>query len=266
MYLRNGEAGFVLKPAALLDPEYPFNLRKYKPTKHILRVHVISAQQLPRPKDDQGHELVDKDTVDPYVKVALHIPIWANGQSIEGVAPIPVAPVVSTDQKVGTKEEGKVISLAPKGEDTKPGEVGKTETKQEAILVESGAAGDEQAGAAVREREVKVKTKTVRNNGFNPVWDEHLELPFDVFGGDSMRDLIFVRFLVKDSNMDEDDFVGAYCTSLSCLELGKSMRFYYEDYGANLLYPGYRHLPLYDEQTNQILFAGLFVHLSIEDA
>ncbi|CAG8728810.1 1030_t:CDS:2, partial [Acaulospora colombiana] len=200
-------AGFVLKPAALLDPEYPFNLHKYKPTKHVLRVRVISAQQLPRPKDGQGHEVVDKDTVDPYVKVAIHIPIWANGQSIESIAPVPVAPVVTTDHKVGTKEEGKAINLDPNSSEAKPGEVGKSETTQEAILVESGAAGDEQAGAAVGEREVKVKTRTIRNNGFNPVWDEQVELPFDVFGGESMKDLIFVRFLVKDSNMDEDDFV-----------------------------------------------------------
>ncbi|KAG8778554.1 Phospholipase C [Serendipita sp. 398] len=63
-----------------------------------------------------------------------------------------------------------------------------------------------------------------------------------------MKDLIFVRFMVKDNNdMDKDDFVGAYCASLGSLEMG------------------YRHLPLYDEQLDQILFAGLFVHLSIED-
>jgi phosphatidylinositol phospholipase C delta len=206
MYLRNGGAGYVIKPLALLDPSYPFDHKQHRRTKHLLHIKVISAQQLPRPKDTQGHEIIDKNTVDPYVKVAIHIPIWASGQTSETIAPISVAPIVtqqSTDKH--TPAPGKVTSKS---------------STQEAVLAEAGPAGEEEVGAAVGEREVKVKTKTIPNNGFNPLWNEKLTLPFDVFG-EGMNDLIFVRFLVKDSNMEKDGFVGGYCTSLGSLEMGE---------------------------------------------
>jgi phosphatidylinositol phospholipase C, delta len=204
MFLRNGGAGYLLKPPALLDPDYPSDLKKHPHTKHVLRIRVISAQQLPRPKDHQGYEVIDPRTVDPYVKVTIHIPIWASGQSSDSIAPVAIAPIPS-------KEEAEV----------KPGEVQSTSYREDGLLVASGASGDEQAGAAVGERVVKVRTRTIRNNGFNPVWDEELRLPFDVFG-EGMKDLVFVRLLVKDDKeMEKDDFVGGYWTSLGSLEMGE---------------------------------------------
>lgn len=258
MFLRNGGAGYVLKSPALLDSSYPVDLSKHRLTKHVLKIRIISAQQLPRPKDHQGYEIIDKDTVDPYVKVTIHIPIWASGQSSGSIAPVPVKPVVQGGLAPGSGAQTVPVSQisAPLGEKEReaeedrtlqPGEAQTSSSHHQALLVESGSRGEEQAGAAVGEREVKMRTKTVRNNGFNPVWNEELQLPFDVFG-EGMRDTIFVRFIVKDdNNLDKDDFVGGYCISLGSLEMG------------------YRHIPLYDEQANQILFAGLFVHLSIED-
>jgi phosphatidylinositol phospholipase C delta len=206
MFLRNGGAGYLLKPSALLDSAYPSDLKKHPHTKHVLRIRVISAQQLPRPKDHQGYEVIDRNTVDPYVKVTIHIPIWASSQSNESIAPVAVGPIPS-------KEEAKA----------QPGEVRSSSRREEGLLAESGAAGDEQAGAAVGERVVKVRTRTIRNNGFNPVWDDELRLPFDVFG-EGMKDLVFIRFLIKDDNeMEKDDFVGGYCTSLGSLEMGECL-------------------------------------------
>jgi phosphatidylinositol phospholipase C, delta len=195
-----------MKPTALLDSSYPFDHKRHRRTKHLLHINVISAQQLPRPKDIQGHEIIDKNTVDPYVKVTIHIPMWANGQTSESIAPIPVTPIVRqpSDDK-HTPAPGKVTSQS---------------STQEAVLAESGPAGEEESGAAVGERELKVKTKAVPNNGFNPVWNQKLTLPFDAFG-DGMNDLIFLRFLVKDSNIEKDGFVGGYCTSLGSLEMGE---------------------------------------------
>ncbi|KIM26484.1 hypothetical protein M408DRAFT_330623 [Serendipita vermifera MAFF 305830] len=231
MFLRNGGSGYLLKPPALLDQSYPSDHQKHKRTKHVLRIRIISAQQLPRPKDHQGHEVIDKNTVDPYVKATIHIPIWASGKTSERIAPVAV--------DVSKEAEAKGVQ--------QPGEVRAEATREEGVLVGASSAGDEQAGAAVGERVVGVRTQAIRNNGFNPIWNEQLELPFDVFG-EGMKDLIFLRIIVKDdNNMDKDDFVGGYCTSLGSLEMG------------------YRHLPLYDEQVNQILFAGLFVHVSIHD-
>ncbi|KAG6855764.1 hypothetical protein H0H87_011166 [Tephrocybe sp. NHM501043] len=98
-------------------------------------------------------------------------------------------------------------------------------------------------------RTVKVRTRAVRNNGFNPVWRETLEIPFDVIGGKEMQDLVFVQFsILEDDYDDEDDEpIAVYCTPLSCLE------------------KGYRHLPLHDAQLSQYLFSTLFVQTQIRD-
>lgn len=208
MFLRNGGAGYLLKPPALLNPSYPSDHTKHKHTKHVLRIRIISAQQLPRPKDHQGYEVIDNDTVDPYVKAAIHIPIWASGQTSESIAPVAIGDVPKPN-------EPKV--------DQKPGELRSKSVQEEGVLVGASGAGDEQAGAAVGERVVTAGTRTIRNNGFNPIWDEELKLPFDVFG-EGMKDLVFIRILVKDdNNMDKDDFVGGYCTSLGSLEMGTSL-------------------------------------------
>lgn len=153
--------------------------------------------------------------MDPYVKVTIHIPIWASSQSGDTVTPVPVAPAQEARpaQKGGDKRKGRA-GPAPVG-----GATSKS-SSPEGWLSESGQKGDEEAGSAVGERVVKAKTDTIRNNGFNPIWDEKLTLPFDVFG-EGMEDLIFVRFLVKDDNMDGDEFVGGYCTGLGSLEMGE---------------------------------------------
>lgn len=68
------------------------------------------------------------------------------------------------------------------------------------------------------DRSVEAETAVVRNNGFNPVWDQVLEMPFDCLAG--MKELIFMRVQVKDKDVDRDGFVGTYCASLGTLELG----------------------------------------------
>jgi len=69
-------------------------------------------------------------------------------------------------------------------------------------------------------RTASFSTHVVRNNGFNPVWDKELSIPFDVVGG--MLDLIFVRFIVRQRGKDDegDEPIGVYCIPLGCLEKG----------------------------------------------
>ncbi|GLB39507.1 putative phosphoinositide phospholipase C [Lyophyllum shimeji] len=88
---------------------------------------------------------------------------------------------------------------------------------------------------------VSERTRTVKNNGFNPVWQETLRLPFEVVGGPGMRELVFVRFSVLEDDHDghDDEPIAQYCTPLACLE------------------QGYRHLPLHDSQLSQYLFSTL---------
>jgi phosphatidylinositol phospholipase C, delta len=66
---------------------------------------------------------------------------------------------------------------------------------------------------------VTVKTGVVKNNGFNPVWEQCLALPFDCVG--DMLDLIFVRFAVKQEDKDDEEPLAVYCTSLASLNSGQ---------------------------------------------
>ncbi|KAI6008056.1 PLC-like phosphodiesterase [Pisolithus marmoratus] len=57
MFQRNGRAGYILKPEALRLPDKGVLAPR---TPHHLDVTIISAQQLPRPKDSTGHEIVGR--------------------------------------------------------------------------------------------------------------------------------------------------------------------------------------------------------------
>ncbi|KLO18924.1 PLC-like phosphodiesterase [Schizopora paradoxa] len=92
-------------------------------------------------------------------------------------------------------------------------------------------------------RAITQKTSVIKRNGFNPLWNEKLQLPFDCVG--EMLDLVFVRFVVKDEKMGEDDPLAVYCVSIGSL------------------LQGYRHLPLHDTQLSQYLFSTLFVHIGL---
>lgn len=137
---------------------------------HLKLSQIISAQQLPRPTDSLGREIVDKGVVDPYVEVSLHIPDWTHS---------PFLPA------------GEVHYYSPPTEST-----GVTATSA---------------------RTVTVRTTVVKNNGWNPVWEEKFSLPFDCVG--DMLDLVFVRFAVRQEGEDEEN-LGVYCTNLSSLNSG----------------------------------------------
>lgn len=94
-------------------------------------------------------------------------------------------------------------------------------------------------------RTVSFRTRPIKDNGFNPEWQEELCLPFDCIG--DMRDLIFVEFAVRQHGKDEGEPLGMYCVPLGSLE------------------HGFRHLPLHDAQMSQHLFSTLFVQINIRD-
>ncbi|KZS96863.1 PLC-like phosphodiesterase [Sistotremastrum niveocremeum HHB9708] len=92
-------------------------------------------------------------------------------------------------------------------------------------------------------RTVTYKTSVVKNNGFNPTWEQTLSVPFDCVG--DMMDLVFLKFEVKHDGVERNDSLALYCVPLGSLQ------------------QGYRHLPLHDSQLSQYLFSTLFVHTSI---
>lgn len=186
MFQRNGRAGYVLKPLALRTHDKELLFRH---TQHSLDIVVISAQQLPRPKDSLGHEIMDKSMVDPYVEVSIYVPDWPHASHHRSS---------SSSATTLTGSTGRLLSR---------------------------------------------RTSSVKNNGFNPVWQELLSFPFDCVG--DMFDLIFVRFAVRRDGDNDEDPIAVYCVSLGSLAMG------------------YRHLPLHDTQLSQYLFSTLFVMCAI---
>jgi phosphatidylinositol phospholipase C delta len=93
---------------------------------------------------------------------------------------------------------------------------------------------------------IKGKTPTVDDNGFNPIWNGQILLPFTIAAG--MLDLVFVKFDVRCEGglVDSlDKSIGSYCIPLGCLN------------------QGYRHLPLLDSHLNQLLFSSIFVYTEL---
>ncbi|KAI0342489.1 PLC-like phosphodiesterase [Trametopsis cervina] len=199
MFQRNARLGYVLKPPALRNADKQLLSQR---TQHFLELTIISAQQLPRPKDALGREIIDKSILDPFVEVSLHIPEWTHS---------PFLPPTTSNRTYSPPSTPSASALA-----------------------------------ATSARTVTIKTFVVKNNGFNPVWEQPLSLPFDCVG--DMLDLIFVRFAIKQEDKDDEEPLALYCSSLASFNLG------------------YRHLPLHDAQLSQYLFSTLFIRANIRNA
>jgi phosphatidylinositol phospholipase C delta len=123
----------------------------------------------------------------------------------------------------------------------------------------SDADGDSSTSA----RKISYCTGVVKNNGFNPLWQEELCLPFDCIGG--MKELIFVEFTVKQDKKPDHEPLASYIAPLSSLEFGTQMDCLFLFAWLTCVVTGFRHLPLHDAQLCQYLFSTLFVYINIRD-
>uniref|UniRef100_A0A803J7D6 Phosphoinositide phospholipase C n=1 Tax=Xenopus tropicalis TaxID=8364 RepID=A0A803J7D6_XENTR len=83
------------------------------------------------------------------------------------------------------------------------------------------------------------RTKTVHQNGDNPIFDESFEFQIN------LPELTMVRFVVLDDDYIGDEFIGQYTIPFECLQ------------------PGYRHVPLQSLTGDILPHASLFVHVAI---
>ena len=209
MFQRNGRAGYVLKPEVLRKTEDPRKSDKEHlshHTHHYLEVtvscdfihpgalflmiraaQVISAQQLPRPKDAMGHEITDKH-VDPYVEISVHTPDWSH-------------------------PSGAASFLSPSS-------MGVSSCSSASASTPSATTGHAHRSVTT------MRTSAVKNNGFNPVWQETLRLPFECVG--DMRDLVFVRFAIQRDGESDGEPIAVYCISLGSLAMGASVSFRFD--------------------------------------
>ncbi|KAM8933363.1 inactive phospholipase C-like protein 1 [Pelodytes ibericus] len=85
----------------------------------------------------------------------------------------------------------------------------------------------------------ELRTKTVQQNGDNPIFDESFEFQIN------LPELAMVRFMVLDDDYIGDEFIGQYTVPIECLQ------------------PGYRHVPLRSFVGDTMEYAKLFVHIAI---
>ncbi|XP_055747473.1 inactive phospholipase C-like protein 2 [Salvelinus fontinalis] len=83
------------------------------------------------------------------------------------------------------------------------------------------------------------RTKTVSQNGDNPVFDESFEFQIN------LPELAALRFVVLDDDYIGDEFIGQYTIPFECLQ------------------PGYRHIPLQSLTGEFLPNCTLFVHVAI---
>lgn len=77
------------------------------------------------------------------------------------------------------------------------------------------------------------KTRSIKDNGFNPIWNEDLEFTINC------PELAFVRFTVKDEDVGNDDLIGTF-----------TIRFEH-------IRQGYRHIMLKNKASKGTLFVGI---------
>lgn len=83
------------------------------------------------------------------------------------------------------------------------------------------------------------RTKTVHQNGENPIFDESFEFQIN------LPELAMVRFVVLDDDYIGDEFIGQYTIPFECIQ------------------PGFRHIPLQSLTGELLSHAWLFVHVAI---
>jgi phosphatidylinositol phospholipase C delta len=188
--------GYVLKPIQLRYSGHTLAssaaVRSKKEKKLVkFQVHMISAQQLPRPKNlgsDQG--------IDPYIEI-------------------------------------EVFSADDKAKGVASGEGG---------LDASARNGMSGIGSPHRRR-----TRIIRDNGFNPFFDETFTMSLET----KFPSMVFVRWTVWNSvdgrYGDRNGALATFTAKLSSLQ------------------QGYRHLPLYDSNGDQFLFSTLFCKVKKEE-
>ena len=84
------------------------------------------------------------------------------------------------------------------------------------------------------------RTKTVPENGFNPQFNDVIELSLQT----KYPELVFVRFVVYQANKNSHKELAVFTAKLDSLQ------------------QGYRHLPLYNGNGEELIFSTLFCHIT----
>ena len=251
MFQRNGRSGYVLKPPAVRLSQKKELLSKR--TLHSFEVTIISAQQLPRSTDASGLEVLDKGIVDPYVEVTLYIPDWPVVHHVGGVVgvdelqkdegkeemttseqqqretPTTTPTTITTNGGDGTEDNEDdyyYVSDADTIPPPPPSPSPALPLQLQPPLPIGGSPATPTTPTTTLARSISARTSVVKKNGFNPVWEENLNITFDCVG--DMMDLVFVRFVVRqEKDKDGEEPLAVYCASMGSLQCGTCLHLFF---------------------------------------
>lgn len=150
---------------------------------------------------------MDKSIIDPFVQISVHVPDWVKPSSSGNSSNGTTSPNGNESRKKASDPEPLVsspIDIDPNLISTPNG----------------GDASDPQLAQTQPARVISNRTGVIKNNGFNPVWEESISITFNVVG--DMKDLVFVKFTIRDEgDGGESRPIAVYCSSLGSLRQGK---------------------------------------------
>jgi phosphatidylinositol phospholipase C delta len=159
---------------------------------------------------------MNKNIIDPFVQVSVHVPDWVKpGSSSNGSNSSQGTSNANGNESRKKLADPELLVVASPVE-AEPN-IGSTTSNNG--NGNGGETSDPQLAHTQPARVISNKTSVVKNNGFNPVWEESLSITFHVVG--EMKDLVFVRFTIRDEGDDDESRpIAVYCSSLGSLRQG----------------------------------------------
>ncbi|ODV95878.1 hypothetical protein PACTADRAFT_75090 [Pachysolen tannophilus NRRL Y-2460] len=194
MFSIGSRSGYILKPLSMRTLNHKHDIQSAisdkKPKLINFQIEILSAQQLPRPKDFKD----DNDKISPFVEFEIYY----------------------------------VDNLKDKN------------------YFENNFSSCN-------------RTKTVRSNGFNPVWMNEFKGSFTT----TCSDLVFLRFLIKCNKPNSSEIGEAHDVSDDGANTGgnDNLTIGVCCYKLKHMKKGFRHLPISDLQGEEYIFSTLFVKI-----
>ncbi|KAK0564670.1 hypothetical protein OC844_001607 [Tilletia horrida] len=191
MFIRNGKCGYVLKPEALRCDEQVKDANER--LRFAIDITIISAQQLPRYNDVSRDKDKQSDVIDPHVALSIQTPESWGPQPASVDAPRGffggVSPPFGTPSGANVngfdfeppRRSTTTLSFAASTASSSPYVPSRRMGRSDSVSSVSSATGPVAAG----KRTSRLRTHTIKGNGFNPMWDSLRSITLDVPAGDS---------------------------------------------------------------------------------
>ena len=294
LFQDNGGCGYVLKPVQLRYPDTIMNQSTSTPTTtttQIITIKIISCQQLPKPKSNTRGEIID-----PYVEIIVNGGTFISPSSIQNSLPVsspvnssstntPTNPTTTTTTtNTSTTNSGgglpklsnslsslSISSITLSNNNTTTNNNNTNNTNN---INNNGSSIPSTPDITSPHIYNKYRTKTIMDNGFNPIWNETAQFLI------TDSDLCFTKFVIYDEDVAaRNDFIAMSVIRLNNMQEGIIINLVYfifffffvflldhvHSYLSNylfIIYIGYRQVQLMDWKGDPLQNSRLFIYFS----